>query len=66
MGKVVVQAWLALGWGHDVLWYIYLFPDDQDVTYYFSMWIVHFDMSKSGSPTAALLAGWNSYWLVSK
>ena len=53
--------WLALGWGYGALWYIYLLLPEQGMTYYFSMWAVYFDISKSGSKTAELLASWNAY-----
>ena len=59
--KIVVQVWLALGWGYGVLWYIYLLSPQQGMVYYFSIWVAYFDMSKSGSATAVLLAEWNSY-----
>ena len=34
---------------------------EQGMTYYFSIWAVYFDFSKSGSATAIWLSEWNSY-----
>ena len=52
---------MALAWGYGVLWYIYLLTPEQGMTYYFSTWNVYFDVSKSGTQTAAPLSEWNTY-----
>ena len=52
---------MALGWSYGVLWYVYLLMPEQGTMYYFSTWSVYFDFTKSGTPLALLLTGWNSY-----